>query len=144
MSGRQNNLVAQALQQGSLALRMRQFGRAEQIATEILKSNRTEREAVLLLALALIDQNRARRSHCAASKELRAAAATRKSRPCLAHHSAVLGARRMGSSNYGVPLRGVHRICPLFRNSQVSLPKPENSMKLSGPSKMVLLWRPRT
>ena len=59
MSGRQNNLLAQALQQGSLALRMRQFGRAEQIATEILKSNRTEREAVLLLALALINQNRA-------------------------------------------------------------------------------------
>ena len=59
MSGRQNNFLAQALQQGSLALRMRQFDRAEQLANEILKSNRTDRNAALLLAHALIAQSRA-------------------------------------------------------------------------------------
>jgi len=50
---------SQALQQASLALQTRQFGRAQQLATEILKSNRTDRNAVLILAHALIAQNRA-------------------------------------------------------------------------------------
>lgn len=59
MSGRQNNSLAQALQQASQALRMQQFGRAEQLATDVLKSNRTDRSAVLILAHALIAQNRA-------------------------------------------------------------------------------------
>ena len=59
MSGSQNNSRAhQALQQASLALRMRQFSRAEQLATEVLKSNRTDKNAVLILAHALIAQNR--------------------------------------------------------------------------------------
>jgi len=60
MSARQTNFLAQALQQGADALRNRQFGRAEQIAGDILKSNRTDRNAVLILAHALIGQNRAR------------------------------------------------------------------------------------
>lgn len=59
MSGKPNHFLAQALQQGAYALQTRQLGRAEQIATDILKSNRTERNAVLLLAHALIGQNRA-------------------------------------------------------------------------------------
>lgn len=59
MSGRQKNPFGQALQQGSLALQMRQFGRAEQLASEILRSNRTDRDAVLILAHALLGQNRA-------------------------------------------------------------------------------------
>ena len=50
---------SQALQQAALALQTRQFGRAQQLATEILKSNRTDRNAVLILAHALIAQNRA-------------------------------------------------------------------------------------
>ena len=50
---------SQALQQASLALQTGQFGRAQQLATEILKSNRTDRNAVLILAHALIAQNRA-------------------------------------------------------------------------------------
>ncbi len=59
MIGRQNNSLVQALQQASLALRTQQFGRAEQLATDILKSNRADRSAVLILAHALIAQNRA-------------------------------------------------------------------------------------
>lgn len=59
MSAKQNNFVHHALQQGAQALQMRQFGRAEQLATEILKSNRTDRNALVLLAHALISQNRA-------------------------------------------------------------------------------------
>jgi len=38
---------------------MRQFGRAEQLASQILKSNRTNRNAVLILAHALVAQHRA-------------------------------------------------------------------------------------
>jgi|SRR5436305_6488330 len=48
----------QALQQASLALRMQQFERAAQLASEILKSNRTDRNAVLVLAHALMAQSR--------------------------------------------------------------------------------------
>ena len=58
MSGRQNNFLAQALQQGALALQAQQFAQAEQIATSILKSNRTDRHAALLLAHALMGQKR--------------------------------------------------------------------------------------
>ena len=54
-----NNSRAQALQQASQALQMRQFDRAEQLAAKFLKSNRTDRNAVLILAHALIAQNRA-------------------------------------------------------------------------------------
>jgi Flp pilus assembly protein TadD len=59
VNSRRNNFLDQALQQASLALRARQFGQAEQLATQILKSNRTDRNAVLMLAQALIGQNRA-------------------------------------------------------------------------------------
>jgi Flp pilus assembly protein TadD len=59
VNGRQNNFLAQALQEAAMALRMKQFGRAEQIATDILKSSRTDRNAVLILAHALIGQDRA-------------------------------------------------------------------------------------
>ena len=59
MSGRQNNFLAQALQEASMALRMKQFDRARQLAAEVLKSNRTDRNAVLILAHALIGQDRA-------------------------------------------------------------------------------------
>jgi Tfp pilus assembly protein PilF len=59
VSGRQNNFLAQMLQEASMALRMKQFGRAEQLATGVLKSNRTERNAVLILAHALMGQDRA-------------------------------------------------------------------------------------
>ena len=58
MSGNQNNFLAQALQQGASALRARQFAEAEQIATSILKSNRKDRHAALLLAHALMGQKR--------------------------------------------------------------------------------------
>jgi Flp pilus assembly protein TadD len=49
----------QALQQAAHALRMQQFGHAEQLANGILKSNRADRNAALILAHALIGQNRA-------------------------------------------------------------------------------------
>jgi Flp pilus assembly protein TadD len=57
VSGLKNSHV-QALQQASQALRTQQFDRAEQLATKFLKSNRTDRNAVLILAHALIAQNR--------------------------------------------------------------------------------------
>jgi Flp pilus assembly protein TadD len=59
VSSSQNNSRAQALQQAAQALRMQQFGHAEQLATGVLKSNRTDRGAVLILAHALIAQDRA-------------------------------------------------------------------------------------
>ncbi|MDN5000763.1 tetratricopeptide repeat protein [Bradyrhizobium sp. GCM10027634] len=42
-----------------LALRAKQFGQAKQLASEVLKSNRTDRNAVLILAHALIGQDHA-------------------------------------------------------------------------------------
>jgi Flp pilus assembly protein TadD len=56
---RKNRLHAEALQQASIALRTRQFSRAEQHANEVLKSNRTDRTALLILAHALLGQHRA-------------------------------------------------------------------------------------
>ena len=53
------NSHAGALQQASLAMRMGQFARAEQLAADILKSSRTDRDAALILSHALIAQNRA-------------------------------------------------------------------------------------
>jgi predicted Zn-dependent protease len=53
------NSHAGALQQASLAMRMQQFARAEQLAADILKSSRTDRDAALILAHALIVQSRA-------------------------------------------------------------------------------------
>jgi Flp pilus assembly protein TadD len=58
VSGRQNNFLAQALHEAAMALRMKQFGRAEQIATDVLRSSRTDRNAVLILAHALMGQDR--------------------------------------------------------------------------------------
>jgi Flp pilus assembly protein TadD len=59
VSGRPNHFLAQALQQASTALRTKQFDRARQIAADVLKSNRADRNAVLILAHALIGQQRA-------------------------------------------------------------------------------------
>ncbi len=58
MNGRQNNVLAQLLQQAFQALRAKQFDVARQLASEALKSNRTDRNAVLILAHALIGQGR--------------------------------------------------------------------------------------
>jgi predicted Zn-dependent protease len=59
VAGTQNSSLARALQEAAQALRTKQFGRAEQLASKILKSNRTDRNAVLILAHALLGQNRA-------------------------------------------------------------------------------------
>lgn len=59
MNGRQNNAVAQLLNQAFQALRAKQFDTARQLAAEALKSNRTDRNAVMILAHALIGQGRA-------------------------------------------------------------------------------------
>lgn len=59
MSGRPNHFLAQMLQQATLALRAKQFDQAKQLASEVLKSNRTDRNAVLILAHALIGQDHA-------------------------------------------------------------------------------------
>lgn len=55
---RQSHSRDQALQQAAQALRMQQFMRAEQLAAGVLKSNRSDRNAVLILGHALIAQNR--------------------------------------------------------------------------------------
>jgi len=59
LSGKPNSPLAQLLQQAFLALRAKQFDIARQLATEALKSNRTDRNAVLILAHALLGQERA-------------------------------------------------------------------------------------
>jgi tetratricopeptide (TPR) repeat protein len=47
------------LQQAAMALRAKQFDQAKQLASEVLKSNRTDRNAVLILAHAQIGQEHA-------------------------------------------------------------------------------------
>ncbi|WP_128929411.1 tetratricopeptide repeat protein [Bradyrhizobium guangxiense] len=59
MSGKPNSALAQLLQQAFLALRARQFDIACRLAGEALKSNRTDRNAVLILAHALLGLERA-------------------------------------------------------------------------------------
>ena len=59
MNGRPNNALAQLLQQAFMALRAKQFEIARQLATDALKSNRSDRNAVLILAHALIGLGRA-------------------------------------------------------------------------------------
>jgi Flp pilus assembly protein TadD len=54
-----NNFLAQILQQAAMALRTKQFDQARQLAAEVLKSNRTDRSAVLILGHALIGLDRA-------------------------------------------------------------------------------------
>ena len=58
MSGKPSNALAQLLQQAFLALRAKQFEIARQLASEALKSSRTDRNAVMILAHALIGQDR--------------------------------------------------------------------------------------
>jgi len=52
-------LQVQALQEAVHALRARQFARAEQIAASILRTSRTDRAALLILAHGLLGQQRA-------------------------------------------------------------------------------------
>ncbi|MFT4118119.1 tetratricopeptide repeat protein [Bradyrhizobium sp.] len=59
MSGKPNNALAQLLQQAFFALRAKQFDVAARLAAEALKSNRTDRNAAMILAHALLGQNRA-------------------------------------------------------------------------------------
>ncbi len=50
---------AQLLERAALALRMQHFGEAEQLAAEVLRTSRTDTAATMMLAQALIAQNRA-------------------------------------------------------------------------------------
>jgi tetratricopeptide (TPR) repeat protein len=58
VAGPQSSSLVKALQEAAMALRTNHFARAEQLAEKILKSNRTDRHAVLILAHALLGQNR--------------------------------------------------------------------------------------
>jgi tetratricopeptide (TPR) repeat protein len=58
LSGGRNQSPVQALQRAAVALQMGQFAEAEQLAGEVLKSNRTDTTAVSILARALLAQNR--------------------------------------------------------------------------------------
>jgi Flp pilus assembly protein TadD len=71
VSNRTGNFVAQALQEAAMALRAKQFDRARHLASEVLKSNRTDRNAVLILAHALIGQDRAGEAVVALEKAAR-------------------------------------------------------------------------
>ena len=53
------NRPAQMLERAALALRMQHFGEAEQLAAEVLRTSRTDTAATMILARALIAQNRA-------------------------------------------------------------------------------------
>lgn len=53
------NRPAQLLERAALALRMQHFGEAEQLAAEVLRTSRTDTAATMILAQALIAQNRA-------------------------------------------------------------------------------------
>ena len=52
------NRPAQVLERAALALRMQHFGEAEQLAAEVLRTSRTDTAATMILAQALIAQNR--------------------------------------------------------------------------------------
>ena len=52
------NRPAQLLERAALALRMQHFGEAEQLAAEVLRTSRTDTAATMILAQALIAQNR--------------------------------------------------------------------------------------
>src|SRR5262249_44201798 len=54
-----DNLSSRLLERAVLALRMRQFAEAEQLALELLKANRTNVAGISILARALLAQNRA-------------------------------------------------------------------------------------
>ena len=71
MSERKNRVHAEALQQALIALRTRQFARAEHQATAILKSNRADRAALLIMAHALLGQHRADEAVAALEKAAR-------------------------------------------------------------------------
>lgn len=58
MPGPQSNSLIKSLQEAATALRSKHFAQAEQLAAKILKSNRTDRHAVLILAHALLGQDR--------------------------------------------------------------------------------------
>lgn len=59
MSKQRKNLQSQALQEAIHALRARQFPRAEHLAISILRTSKTDRTALLVLAQALLAQQRA-------------------------------------------------------------------------------------
>jgi Flp pilus assembly protein TadD len=124
VNNRQNNSRDQALQQASQALQMQQFDQAQQLVSGLLKSNRTDRSAVLVLAHALIGQNR--------------------------HVEAIMPLERVMRRNSDAEIetllgavlwrRGGRQMCLRFRNWQASFPKPDNLTKRSGPSRMPSHW----
>jgi len=103
LSGKPNSPLAQLLQQAFLALRAKQFDIARQLATEALKSNRTDRNAVLILAHALLGQERAEEAIAA-----------------------------MDWRNCGEPQRAVRPICPRSRSWRASLRTPARLARRSG------------
>ena len=101
MNSKQNNSRDQALQQASLALRTQQFSRAEQLVTGVLKSNRTDKSAVLILAHALIAQNRQGEAIVPLEKALR--------RSSDAEIETLLGAALCGSRRSGDGIEQLRR-----------------------------------
>ena len=54
----QNSSLSKTFQEAAMALRAKDFARAEKLASKILRSSRTDRDATLILAHALFGQNR--------------------------------------------------------------------------------------
>jgi tetratricopeptide (TPR) repeat protein len=68
---RRHHSGAHVLERAALALQMRQFAEAEQLAAEILRASRTDTAAVSILARALIAQNRGREAIATLQKAAR-------------------------------------------------------------------------
>ncbi|MHC2403058.1 tetratricopeptide (TPR) repeat protein [Bradyrhizobium barranii subsp. barranii] len=131
MSGKPNSPLAQLLQQAFLALRAKQFDIARQLATEALKSNRTDRNAVLILAHALLGQERAEEAIAPLEKAAKRNSDP-KSRRCSAMCCVPRGAEAMDWRNCGEPQRAVRPICPRSRSWRASLRTPARLARRSG------------
>ncbi len=131
---RQQQPGAQALERGTLALRMGHFAEAERLAAEVLRASRTDPAAVALLAQALIAQNRGDEAVAPLEKVVR--------RGNDAGLETLLGAA-LGSAGRGEEaieqLRRTATRRPPFRrrsrNWRASLPRPAGSTTRSWPSR---------
>jgi thioredoxin-like negative regulator of GroEL len=95
---------SQALQRAALALQMGRFGEAEQLAAGVLKASRTDVGAAVMLARALIGQNRGEEAIAPLERV----------------------ARRVEDPG---PPRAVRRSCRHFRNWRGSCRRPDASTR---------------
>jgi len=113
------NRPAQLLERAALALRTQHFGEAEQLAADVLRTSRTDTAATMILAQALIAQNRAAEAIAPLEKAARRSSDARIETLLGAGlGSAGRGAER--SNNCAGPSRGARPSCRPSRNSLAS------------------------